>query len=74
MAWSQSDFTNIHENNNEFIYEVAMKRKPDAMLALIVLFFIGLIASGFSSLTVGSGRPVMDHAVLVYPVEETSRP
>lgn len=52
-----------------------MKRKPDAMLALIVLFFIGLIASGFSSLTVGSSRPVMEQTVLNYPMEErVSRP
>jgi len=47
-----------------------MKRKPDAMLALIVLFFIGLVASGFSSLTVGSNRSVMEQTVLNYPVEE----
>jgi hypothetical protein len=50
-----------------------MKRKPDAMLALIVLFFIGLIASGFSSLTVGSSRPVIEHTVLSYTVEGTAQ-
>jgi hypothetical protein len=45
------------------------------MLALIVLFFIGLIASGFSSLTVGSSRPAVEQTVLIYPVDETlSRP
>ncbi len=39
-----------------------MKRKPDAMVTLIVLFFIGLVASGFSSLTVGSSRPSVDQS------------
>ena len=47
-----------------------MKRKPDAMFALIVLFFIGLIASGFSSLTVGSSRPDIEQTVLNYPIKE----
>lgn len=47
-----------------------MKRKPDAMLALIVLFFVGLIASGFSSLTVGSSRPAIEQTVLNYPIKE----
>lgn len=37
-----------------------MKRKPDAMIALIALFFIGLIASGFSSMTVSSSRPLIE--------------
>ncbi|MFT6121638.1 MAG: hypothetical protein ACJAWS_000185 [Oleiphilaceae bacterium] len=27
-----------------------MKRKPDAMIALVAIFFIGLIISGFSSM------------------------
>jgi len=31
-----------------------MKRKPDAMVAVIALFFLGLLVSGFSSLSVGS--------------------
>ena len=31
-----------------------MKRKPDAMIALIALFFLGLVVSGFSSLSVGA--------------------
>lgn len=47
-----------------------MKRKPDAMFALIMLFFIGLIASGFSSLTVGSASPVTDNSILYYEVED----
>ena len=37
-----------------------MKRKPDAMIALIALFFIGLIVSGFSSMTVSSSRPLIE--------------
>jgi hypothetical protein len=31
-----------------------MKRKPDAMIALIALFFVGLVVSGFSTMSVGS--------------------
>jgi len=31
-----------------------MKRKPDAMIALITLFFLGLVISGFSSLSIGA--------------------
>jgi len=27
-----------------------MKRKPDAMIALIAIFFLGLVISGFSSM------------------------
>lgn len=41
-------------------FGVNMKRKPDAMIALIALFFIGLIASGFSSMTVSSSRPLIE--------------
>lgn len=41
-----------------------MKRKPDAMFALIALFFVGLIVSGFSSLTVGSSRASIEHAAI----------
>jgi len=33
-----------------------MKRKPDAMAAIILLFCLGLAISGFSSMTVGSDR------------------
>lgn len=36
-----------------------MKRKPDAMIALIALFFVGLIVSGFSSLTIGSSSTTL---------------
>jgi hypothetical protein len=43
-----------------------MKRKPDAMIALIALFFIGLVVSGFSSMTVGSSRPVIEGVTLYY--------
>tara|TARA_R110001592_G_scaffold204098_1_gene454113 strand:- start:21681 stop:21872 length:192 start_codon:yes stop_codon:yes gene_type:complete len=45
-----------------------MKRKPDAMIALIALFFIGLVVSGFSSLTVGSSRLNIEGASLHYPL------
>lgn len=31
-----------------------MKRKPDTMLTVIGLFIIGLVVSGFSSLSVGA--------------------
>ena len=41
-----------------------MKRKPDAMFALIALFFVGLIVSGFSALTVGSSRASIEHAAI----------
>lgn len=50
-----------------------MKRKPDAMIALIALFFIGLVASGFSSMTVGSNRPMVEGAALYFePAERTA--
>lgn len=51
---------------------VNMKRKPDAMLALIALFFIGLVVSGFSSLTVGSNRPAIEGVSSYYQDEERS--
>ncbi len=47
-----------------------MKRKPDAMIALIALFFIGLVVSGFSSMTVGSNRPSIEAAALHYEDKE----
>lgn len=50
-----------------------MKRKPDAMIALIALFFVGLIVSGFSSLTVGSNRTALNGASL-YQAEEEFKP
>ncbi len=50
-----------------------MKRKPDAMIALIALFFIGLVVSGFSSMTVGSSRPVIEGASLYFEGSETDR-
>lgn len=31
-----------------------MKRKPDAMVTMILLFCLGLVVTGFSSLSVGS--------------------
>ncbi len=31
-----------------------MKKKPDAMLAMVLLFCLGLAISGFSSMSVGS--------------------
>ena len=31
-----------------------MKRKPDVMVAVVALFFVGLIVSGFSSAFTGS--------------------
>lgn len=52
---------------------VNMKRKPDAMMALIALFFIGLVVSGFSSMTVGSNRPAVATQMLSYQVEETDK-
>ena len=33
-----------------------MKRKPDAMVAMVLLFCLGLVISGLSSLTVGSNN------------------
>jgi len=35
-----------------------MKRKPDAMMTVIALFVLGLIVSGFSSMSVGSDDSV----------------
>jgi hypothetical protein len=49
---------------------VDMKRKPDAMIALIALFFIGLIVSGFSSMTVSSSRPSIEGVSLYYQDED----
>tara|TARA_B100000446_G_C10471100_1_gene312502 strand:+ start:399 stop:602 length:204 start_codon:yes stop_codon:yes gene_type:complete len=54
------------------IFGVIMKRKPDAMFALIALFFVGLVVSGFSSLTVGSNRATFEHAATHYQAEEKS--
>lgn len=31
-----------------------MKKKPDAMVTMIMLFCVGLVVSGFSSMSVGS--------------------
>lgn len=31
-----------------------MKRKPDTMVALVLIFFLGLVVSGFSTMTSGS--------------------
>ena len=36
------------------LFERNMKRKPDAMMTVIALFVLGLIVSGFSSMSVGS--------------------
>lgn len=36
-----------------------MKRKPDAMIALVAIFFIGLIVSGFSSLAPSANKDSM---------------
>lgn len=33
-----------------------MKRKPDAMVTMMLLFFLGLVVTGFSSLSVGSDQ------------------
>jgi|GEM_PF-3479162 len=33
-----------------------MKRKPDAMIALIVIFFLGLVISGFTSMGINSDK------------------
>lgn len=35
-----------------------MKRKPDTMMAVIGLFVIGLIVSGFSSFSIGADEEV----------------
>jgi len=42
--------------NIGFEFEGSMKRKPDAMVAMVLLFFLGLAISGFSSMTVGSDQ------------------
>tara|TARA_R110001592_G_scaffold127070_2_gene338615 strand:+ start:13945 stop:14103 length:159 start_codon:yes stop_codon:yes gene_type:complete len=47
-----------------------MKRKPDAMIALIALFFIGLVVSGFSSMTIGSSRPAIEGVPMYHQDEE----
>ncbi|MFT7371990.1 MAG: hypothetical protein ACI9T9_000669 [Oleiphilaceae bacterium] len=36
-----------------------MKRKPDAMIALVAIFFIGLIISGFSSMAPSVNKSAM---------------
>ena len=36
-----------------------MKRKPDAMIALVAIFFIGLVISGFSSMAPSSNKNSM---------------
>ena len=44
-----------------------MKRKPDAMIALIVIFFLGLVISGFTSMGVNSdkGTVTTEHSIEV---------
>lgn len=42
----------------EFLEE-CMKRKPDAMIALVAIFFIGLIISGFASMTPSVNKSTM---------------
>jgi hypothetical protein len=39
-----------------------MKRKPDTMMAVIGLFVIGLVISGFSSLSVGADDDSLENA------------
>ena len=39
-----------------------MKRKPDTMLAVIGLFLIGLVVSGFSSLSIGADEQLAQSA------------
>jgi len=41
------------------LFERNMKRKPDAMMTVIALFVLGLIVSGFSSMSVGSDDSVV---------------
>lgn len=44
-----------------------MKRKPDAMVAMVLLFFLGLAISGFSSMTIGSDQSrSVEHSVSRY--------
>lgn len=33
-----------------------MNRKPDAMIALIAIFFLGLVISGFTSMGINSDK------------------
>jgi hypothetical protein len=66
------DFLNYLQQN-KLNFGVNMKRKPDAMIALIALFFIGLVVSGFSSMTIGSSRPVIEGASLYFDGSETDR-
>ncbi|MFT6028846.1 MAG: hypothetical protein ACI8O8_000575 [Oleiphilaceae bacterium] len=47
-----------------------MKQKPDAMIALIALFFIGLVVSGFSAMTVGSSRAVIEDVSIYHQDQE----
>ena len=39
-----------------FESEGRMKRKPDTMVAMVLIFCIGLIVSGFSSMTNGTSE------------------
>lgn len=43
-----------------------MKRKPDTMTAVVGLFLVGLIISGFSSLSIGADEQGTQKAELVY--------
>jgi hypothetical protein len=45
-----------------FYLEEDMKRKPDTMMTVIGLFVIGLIVSGFSSLSVGADENAQKNA------------
>jgi len=43
-----------------------MKRKPDTMIAVLGLFLVGLVISGFSSLSIGADEKDVQKAELVY--------
>lgn len=45
-----------------------MRRKPDAMIAMVVLFCLGLAISGFSSISAGSDerRPPVEQKSVRY--------
>jgi hypothetical protein len=46
-----------------------MKRKPDAMIALVAIFFIGLIISGFSAMAPSAKNSTMSpHSIEVSTV------
>ena len=34
-----------------------MKRKPDTMVAMVLIFCLGLVISGFSSMSIGYDKP-----------------